>query len=124
MQTVIKNAHIFTGENEYSNGFLLFDQQVIAVGSMADYQELASDEQVIDAQGQVMVPGFIDVYCHGGYGIDTMDADSDKLNEMVHQMTVNEGVTTIFPTTVTQSFEQFDQAVTAVAQAATQNPVI
>lgn len=124
MQTVIKNAHIYTGTEEYPNGYLRFNQRVIGVGPMTDFIPSENDQNVLDASGQVMVPGFIDIHCHGGYGIDTMDADPDQIDRMVHQMTVNEGVTTVFPTTVTQSVDRFDRAVKAVSQAALKNPVI
>ena len=124
MQTVIKNAHIYTWAEEYPNGYLRSNQRVIDVGSMTDFIPSEYDQTVLDASGQVMVPGFIDIHCHGGYGIDTMDADPDQIDRMVHQMTVNEGVTTVFPTTVTQSVDHFDRAVKAVTQAALKNPVI
>ena len=91
---------------------------------MTDFIPSEYDQTVLDASGQVMVPGFIDIHCHGGYGIDTMNADPDQIDRMVHQMTVNEGVTTVFPTTVTQSVDHFDRAVKAVTQAALKNPVI
>lgn len=124
MQTVIKNAHIYTGAEEYPKGYLRFNQRVIDVGPMTDFIPSENDQTVLDVSGQVMVPGFIDIHCHGGYGIDTMDADPDQIDRMVNQMTVNEGVTTVFPTTVTQSVDRFDRAVKAVSQSALKNPVI
>ena len=52
------------------------------------------------------MPGFIDVHSHGGYGIDNMDADPEKINEMTYKM-LSEGITTYFPTTMTQSDEKY-----------------
>ena len=124
MQTVIKHADIYTGEDTIKDGYIRFTKSVLAVGPMIKYQPKATDEQIIDGHQTVIVPGFIDVHSHGGYGIDTMDGDPAKLNEMVHQVTKNEGVTTFFPTTVTQSFENINKAMVAIKKAAAENPVI
>lgn len=124
MQTVIKHADIYTGEELIKDGYIRFDRQVLAVGPMMDYQPQADDQQIVDGHQRIIVPGFIDVHSHGGYGIDTMDGDPDQINEMVQQVTKNEGVTTFFPTTVTQSVENIDQAMKAVKEAAQMNPVI
>lgn len=124
MQTVIKHADIYTGEDTIKDGYIRFTKSVLAVGPMIEYQPEATDEQIIDGHQTVIVPGFIDVHSHGGYGIDTMDGDPVKLNEMVHQVTKNEGVTTFFPTTVTQSVENINKAMVAIKKAAAENPVI
>lgn len=123
MSTVLKHAVIYTGEEKISDGYLRFDQQIQAVGPMSDYRVAPEDEVVVDLEGKMIVPGFIDVHCHGGYGFDTMDADPVKINEMVNQM-VTEGVTTYFPTTMTQSYENIEKALVAVKEAAKTNPVI
>ena len=71
----------------------------------------------------MVVPGFIDVHKHGGYGLDTMDGDPDKLNNMVNLM-VTEGITSLFPTTITQSPENIERALVTINQVAKKNPVI
>lgn len=124
MQTVIKHADIYTGEETIKDGYIRFNQRVLAVGPMIEYQPEAADEKIIDGHERIIVPGFIDVHSHGGYGIDTMDADSEKINEMVTQVTKNEGVTTFFPTTVTQSVENINRAMEGIREAAKMNPVI
>lgn len=123
MSTVIKHAVIYTGEEKITDGYIRFDKQIEAIGPVSEYKAQASDQQVIDAQGKIIVPGFIDVHCHGGYGFDTMDADPEKINEMVNDM-VTEGVTTYFPTTMTQSYENIEKALVAARKAAEMNPVI
>lgn len=116
------NAHVFTGEDEIEDGFLRFTEKIIDVGSMSQYEKQAEDEE-IDAKGQYLMPGFIDVHSHGGYGIDNMDADPEKINEMTYKM-LSEGITTYFPTTMTQSDENIEAALKAINKAAEMNPMI
>lgn len=121
-KTVYCNAVIYTGEGKIENGFVRFDETISAIGKMEDFIE-ESAETVIDAAGKIIVPGFIDVHSHGGYGSDNMDADPEKINAMIQQMH-QEGITSYFPTTMTQSYENIEAALKGIAQAAEKNPVI
>lgn len=122
MATVITNANIYTGHSIIESGFIRFDTEILALGSMSDYQAEA-DETVIDAKGQAVVPGFIEVHSHGGYGSDNMDADPEIINEMTRKM-LREGITSYFPTTMTQSDENIERALEAIGKAKETNPMI
>ena len=62
-----------------------------------------------------MVPGFIDVHTHGAYGFDTNDAQAKGLKNWLEHV-VEEGVTGILPTTITQSEEVLIGALENVAE--------
>ncbi len=62
-----------------------------------------------------ILPGFIDVHCHGAYGFDTNDAKEDGLRYWVRNV-VDEGVTSLLPTTITQSEEVLTNALKNVAK--------
>lgn len=121
-QKVFSHATIYTGKEVIEDGYIRFDKEVIAVGKMDNFQK-EQGETVINHQGELIVPGFIDVHSHGGYGMDSMDGDPDKLNEMIKKM-FQEGITTYFPTTMTQSFENIENALRSIGEAAENNPVI
>ena len=61
-----------------------------------------------------IVPGFIDIHCHGAYGFDTNDANEEGLRNWTKGI-VSEGVTSILPTTITQSKEVLTNALANVA---------
>lgn len=56
-----------------------------------------------------IVPGFVDVHTHGAYGFDTNDANPEGLRNWMKNI-VKEGVTSICPTTITQSEEVLTNA--------------
>lgn len=122
MSIVLKHAQIYTGLEVIHDGYIRFDKQIEAIGPMSDYRAKAGD-QVEFVSGKKIVPGFIDVHTHGGYGLDTMDGNADEINTMVNKM-IHEGITTIFPTTMTQSDDAIAHAMQGVAAAAKKNPVI
>lgn len=122
MLTTIVNANIYTGEKVIDSGYIRFSEEIQEVGSMDNYQAVA-DEQVMDAAGKVVVPGFIDIHSHGGYGSDSMDADPEATNEMIYKM-LEEGITSYFPTTMTQSDENIEKALAALKIAKESNPMI
>ncbi len=62
-----------------------------------------------------IVPGFIDIHCHGAYGFDTNDADDKGLRNWTKKI-VSEGVTSILPTTITQSKEVLTNALINIAK--------
>ena len=66
-----------------------------------------------------LVPGFIDVHTHGAYGFDTNDAKDQGLKEWLEKV-LEEGVTGILPTTITQSEEVLTKALQNVAEVARQ----
>lgn len=122
MDKIIINAEIYTGEEVIDAGFIRFNTEILAVGPMSAY-EAAADEEVIDAKGQRIMPGFIDIHSHGGYGIDNMDADPALIDQMTTQM-LQEGITSYFATTMTQSDENIEHALTAIKEAMARNPMI
>jgi len=122
MSIVLKHAKIYTGDDVIPDGYIRFDQQIEAVGPVADFRPLPADEIHV-VTGRTIVPGFIDVHSHGGYGYDSMDGAPDHIDKMVNLM-VHEGITSIFPTTMTQSNDALDHAMQGIAEAAKRNPVI
>ena len=62
-----------------------------------------------------IVPGFLDIHCHGAYGFDTNDAEEEGLRNWTKNI-VAEGVTALLATTITQSEEVLTNAVAKVAK--------
>lgn len=79
--------------------------------------EKCNDEEVIDAQGLYLAPGFIDIHIHGAGGFDTMDGTYEALNN-ISKTIVNTGTTSFLPTTMTCDKEDIRKAVNTVSEAA------
>lgn len=68
---------------------------------------------VVDAQGSWLLPGFIDVHVHGGYGADFMDAKVSSL-ETITRFHSSMGTTSIMATTMTASREAISDVLDSV----------
>ncbi|MBR4138615.1 MAG: N-acetylglucosamine-6-phosphate deacetylase [Lachnospiraceae bacterium] len=69
----------------------------------------------VDYGDKRIVPGFLDIHCHGAYGFDTNDANEEGLRAWTKGI-VAEGVTGLLATTITQSEEVLTKAVANVAK--------
>lgn len=75
-----------------------------------------NEKEVTKDYGDLRIlPGFIDIHCHGAYGFDTNDANSERLRKWAKGI-VDEGVTSFLATTLTQSEEVLTNAVSNVAK--------
>lgn len=76
------------------------------------YNEKEVTKDYVDLR---ILPGFIDIHCHGAYGFDTNDANPEGLRKWAKGI-VDEGVTSFLATTLTQSEEVLTSAVSNVAK--------
>lgn len=83
----IVNARVWTGDprRPWADAVAIAGDRIAAVGSSAEIQKLASPStRVIDAKGQMMVPGFIDSHVHfmsGGFGLTSVQLRDAKSKE-------------------------------------------
>lgn len=103
---VITNGKIYTEKQVIENGYL-----VVEDGKISDIQQgtYTGELEQIDVKGQNVLPGFIDIHIHGGYGEDAMDASYDGLKHLAEQL-LSEGTTTFLATTMTQSDANIEKA--------------
>lgn len=94
MSTVYKNANIFGNICDIK----IQEGKIAAIGNV--------EEDGIDLNRNYVLPGLIDIHCHGCMGYDTMDGI--YLNEMSEYQAKN-GVTTWYPTTMTMSTEDLQR---------------
>lgn len=122
MSIVLKHVKIYTGDRVINDGYIRFSEKVEAVDPMSEYVALPDDE-IHYLRDKVVTPGFIDVHTHGGYGFDTMDGNPDEIDQMVNSM-AKEGITSVFPTTMTQSVANIDKSMQAINEVAQHNRLI
>ena len=98
MKLLIKNAKIVTPDAVLDSANLLCENDKIAyIGA----DEPAAD-RVIDAGGNWLIPGFIDLHCHGGNGYEFMDATAEEI-EKIADFHLSHGTTTMLATTLSAS---------------------
>ena len=69
-------------------------------------------EQIIDARGGWLLPGFIDMHVHGGYGFDFMDA-TERAYDEITTFHGRHGTTAMLATTVTAPKNAIDKVLAA-----------
>lgn len=107
---LITNAIVFTPDKIFSGWVYCKDGIIYAVGQ--GETDLKAT-QTIDAEGQRLLPGFIDVHVHGAMGHDVMDGNPDGLKAMA-RFFASKGVTSFTPTTLTSSHEHIMAALKAI----------
>ena len=120
---LIKDKKIYTGKEVIYRGYIRFDQKITEVGDMENFTEKTGDEEIV-TEGDILIPGFIDVHSHGGYGKDNMDALPGEISSMVDKMAAEEGITSYFCTTMTQTYDKIAEAMKNIGSAAEMNPII
>lgn len=109
---LIVNAKIVTENTIVENGALLaVDGRIERIYKAHELGELDLTGAV-DAQGSWLLPGFIDVHVHGGFGADFMDASSESL-ETITRFHGTKGTTAMLATSVTASREALDAVISA-----------
>lgn len=101
MKTLIKNGVLLTPETILRGcGMVLDDGKILGFCADSALDEAERNaEQIIDAEGLYISPGFIDIHVHGGGGHDFMDGTADAFLDAV-AFHMQHGTTTIVPTTL------------------------
>ncbi len=96
--TYIINGNIVLPEAVVCGKALAFDADSGKICGVVDNVPVGAD--VIDAAGNYVAPGLVDIHIHGYLGDDVCDANPEGLKNMAYGIAKN-GVTSFLPTTMT-----------------------
>jgi N-acetylglucosamine-6-phosphate deacetylase len=110
LKSMIKifNGKIITPYRIIPNGTMLVKDGVIVEVAAGDIDVEGVRE--IDAKGQFIAPGFIDLHVHGGGGHDFMDGSETAFLEIA-KIHARYGTTSMLPTTLTSEHEDLMQTI-------------
>lgn len=115
---VIINAKIVLVDKVIDNGYIVIKNGLIEEIKEGKY---SGNDIVFDAEGKILMPGFIDVHVHGSCGIDFMDADVQDYR-IISESMYEEGVTTFLATTLTSGFDSMLKVARTVKEAIKTTP--
>jgi len=78
-----------------------------------------SNSTIIDIQGNIIAPGYIDLQWNGGYGIDLSDTDLTEDNVLIAlKKLLSTGVTSINPTIISSPKKIYERNIPIVGRIA------
>ena len=101
----IINAKLIVNDEILEGNILLFNENIVEVSNNVDLQNI----EIIDAKGNYVSAGFIDLHIHGSGGADVMDASFESL-QTISSTLLQTGTTSFLATTMTMSTEHIDNA--------------
>ena len=123
MLTQIYNARILTPQGWLNDGSVLIRDNKILEVSNCGLPVVGAE--LVDAKGMYIVPGGVEIHCHGGGGRDFMEGQEDAFRTAV-KAHMQHGTTSIFPTLSSSTMQMIYDAVavTEKLMAEPDNPVL
>lgn len=116
---VIYNAKLANNVSSF-NSIWIEDGKIVKVDQTVKDQ-IPSEYDLLDAKGQLLIPGMIDVHIHGANGRDMMDGTVDSIEEVSRACAMT-GCTSFLVTSVTSSFDDLIQMIRNVKQVIGREP--
>ena len=113
MNMLFKNCNLISPDVELEGAAILVEDKVVKK-IFAKGDPLPQADKVIDVNGAMTVPGFVDIHCHGKSGFDFSDATEEAMTTIGIDK-LKEGVTTFLPTTLTLPEEQLAESLRTAA---------
>src|SRR6056297_2157532 len=114
------NGVIITPSQVLENsGIYIKGKYIEEIFNMDDYQ-IPEGSNVIDVEGAIITPGFIDIHLHGGGGADVMDGTVQSYKK-ISEVHARAGTTSLLPTTLTSSDEDLLKTLEVFSQVKQEN---
>ena len=104
----IVNGKIVLENQIVENKVLVFNEKIIDI-----VNEAPKDCEIIDANGNYVCPGLIDIHIHGNMGKDTMDGTDDAICTIAKSI-ARHGVSSFLPTTMTMDEKSITNAIDTI----------
>ncbi|HHU25630.1 MAG TPA: amidohydrolase family protein, partial [Bacteroidales bacterium] len=119
-RVVIQNGKVIFPDKIKENLSIICEQgKVTAIVPPGEVQ-LKEGDKLIDAKGDYVSPGFIDIHTHGGGGHDFMDGTVEAYLGAA-ETHAKHGTTALLPTTLTSTTEELIQTFATFKEAVKQN---
>src|SRR5262245_22186579 len=110
---LITGGRVATPDGVLDPGWLLVENgRISALGD--GEAPRATDATVVDASGSWVVPGFVDIHCHGGGGAAFTSPDPAHVRQVVDAHTAH-GTTTMLASLVTRPVSELVEQVAALS---------
>ncbi len=106
------NGEVFLNREFVQGNLFVEDGKILGL----DVFDVDQADEVIDCTNEFVVPGFLDIHCHGGVGVDTMDGKVESIAKLAKFVASN-GTCALLPTTMTMPLMDVTQALWAVDEA-------
>ncbi len=110
MITKIKNGRLILPDGIVEKNLYIKDKKILDITDA----DLSFDRE-IDAEGNYVSPGFIDIHVHGGAGYEFVDGTFEAIKNAAN-VHANHGTTTIFPTISAYDNEKTSKALLALEE--------
>jgi N-acetylglucosamine-6-phosphate deacetylase len=110
--TVLTNAVVITGQGGTPGGWLRTHDGFVAQVGTGD-PDSGPGEAVVDLGGAYVVPGFVDIHCHGGNGASYTTVDAAAARSVAEFHAAN-GTTTCMGSLVTAPLDLLEQQISTL----------
>lgn len=117
MSLILKNGIIYQPHRIIPGANLWIENGRIKAISAEPFLNVGSDTMVIDVEGQIIAPGFIDLHIYGGGGASVLDADPASTEKVLHTH-AQFGTTGMLLSTVTAEIPLLERALKVINRVA------